>query len=65
MKTITKGEILEHSRIACHNAVEHVGAANYPEREAEAHKWVEEAFKNLVTFLNANSNHKRSEKVLL
>jgi len=36
-------QILATACSACQNAVSHVGAANYQEREADAHMWVNAA----------------------
>lgn len=39
--------VLDHAESVCHGAVSHVGAANYPEREQEAHSRVRDIFQDV------------------
>ena len=44
---VTLRDILDDTHNSCRNAVEHVGAANYADREREAMSWVLKAFLRL------------------
>ncbi len=44
-------EKIEDLREKCQYAVSHVGAANYNEREAQAHIWVDNAFDQILKLL--------------
>lgn len=41
-------ETLEAIRDVAHSAISHVGLANYRERQAEAHQWVNDAIDTLL-----------------
>ena len=57
-------EPLEWARSVCHEAVSHVGAANYPERESEAHAWINQVFDQLPDIYKAAPDMYKALKFL-